>query len=38
MYKTILLFGLVFMVLVFVVEYPRWKRTKRKAERKKRNK
>ena len=32
MYKVFLLFGTVFMVLVFVMEYPRWKRAKRKAE------
>ena len=32
MYKMILTFALVFMLLVFVTEYPRWKRAKRKAE------
>ena len=34
MYKTLLMFGAVFMLLVFVTEYPRWKRAKRKAEQK----
>jgi hypothetical protein len=27
------MFAMVFMVLVFTTEYPRWKRAKRKAER-----
>ena len=30
MYKILLMFGVVFMALVFVAEYPRWKRAKRK--------
>ena len=34
MYKIFLMFGAVFMLLVFVTEYPRWKRAKRKAEQK----
>lgn len=32
MYKILLMYGLVFMGLVFVTEYPRWKRAKRRAE------
>ena len=34
MYKILLTFSLVFIVLVFVVEYPRWKRTKKLGKRK----
>lgn len=34
MYKIFLMFGAFFMLLVFVTEYPRWKRARRKAEQK----
>lgn len=32
MYKILLMFCTVFMLLVFVTEYSRWKRAKRRAE------
>jgi len=35
MYKIILGYCFAFLVLVFLVEYPRWKRERRKANRKK---